>query len=841
MDQTIRQIPTEKCTGCGACLNKCPKNAIRMELNEEGFYFPTIDESLCVNCGLCLKTCPVTHPVAHHPTPQSYAVWASDEIRKESSSGGMFTLLADYVLSKRGVVFGARYAEDYMTVYHASAQSQETLLPLKKSKYVQSDTRLTYREAKQALVRGQLVLYTGCPCQIAGLYNYLGQDYENLITADIVCHGANSVTAYQTFLREFSDGKPIKKVDFRDKVHYNWSSPVVVYFADGSVKKRQSHESSWYEGFLKGIINRYSCFSCVYACPIRVADFTLADAWQVQRINPAYDDKRGTSLVLVNSTKGKALFSQLSDNMKLCAPLPFDEIRRYNGRINSSQKIHPARRSFFDYMQRFGYENAIDMVQGRKAPYDVGYTGWWDSTNYGSVLTSFAINRTLKRLGKRVLMLEYPNMSKALPEGKRYGIEFARQFYDISDITHKNDFRRFNALCDTFLVGSDQLWNYDNNKNFGVGYFFLDFVNNEKKKIAYATSFGKDSENYPESHKLRVGYYLSKFDAISVREKSGVDICRHSFGVDATHVLDPVFLCDMESYKEAIRLSRLNLNHKYVLSYILDVTPEKIEAVRITAKTLGLPYYIILDGQKDVERIKDELKDPGIVNPIRIEDWLNYFSNAQYVVTDSFHGFCYCLIFHRPMSVFANKFRGLARFETICELTGLQNRLVYSLEELISRDLTSKQIDFNSIDDQLQPMRQFSIEWLRNALERKKQSTPLRELQLWKTIEHERRLHKLEETIQVLEVANRTNVSNEAPNDIQKELLDIKQRLFALEKVFLSLPSTPSKENTPSSMPQSERQKFVDGIASIGSKCVEILENETARLIMEKRKNEIRE
>ena len=138
-------------------------------------------------------------------------------------------------------------------------------------------------------------------------------------------------------------------------------------------------------------------------------------------------------------------------------------------------------------------------------------------------------------------------------------------------------------------------------------------------------------------------------------------------------------------------------------------------------------------------------------------------------------------------------------------------------------------------------MRQFSIEWLRNALERKKQSTPLRELQLWKTIEHERRLHKLEETIQALEVANRTNVSNETPNDIQKELLDIKQRLFALEKAFLSLPSSSSEENTPSSTPQSERQKVVDGIASIGSKCVEILENETARLIMEKRKREITE
>lgn len=767
MENTILKIPHNKCTGCGACANACPKNAITMELDAEGFLFPQVNEELCIDCGKCRKVCPVEHPVSHYPAPKSYAVWAKDSVRKESSSGGMFTLMADWVLEQGGVVFGARYATDYQSVYHAAARNQEELLPLKKSKYVQSDTGLTYREAKKALDGGQYVLYTGCPCQIAGLYNYLGKDYEKLITADLVCHGANSTTAYRTFLKEFSEGKPIEKVDFRDKTQYNWMSSVVVYLKDGTVKKRPSWESSWYDGFLKGIINRWNCAACPYARPQRIADITLADAWQIQKINPAYDDKKGTSLVLINSPRGQELFSRVKRGMELCQRIPFDEIRRYNGRINMPSKSHRFRKYFFQYMDKYGYEDAVKMVQGRKAPYDIGYLGWWESTNYGSVLTSFAINRTLKGLGKSVLMLEYPRMVKDLPEDKRYGVEFANALYDVSDITYSDDFQRFNCLCNAFLVGSDQLWNYNNNKNFGVDYFFANFADNPKKKIAYATSFGMDHENYPDGAKIRVGYYLSKFDAISVREESGVDICRNSFNVEATHVLDPVFLCSMEAYQEAIDLSKLDLTgEKYVLSYLLDVTEDKLAAVRGTAEKLGLPYRIILDGQKDVEKIKAEVGDPNIVNPIRIEDWLNYFAHAQYVVTDSFHGFCYSIIFHKPMSVFANRHRGMARFDTICKLTDLQNRLVFNLEELKQRKLTEQPVDFQEIDNKLQPMKDFSMAWLVNALEKPKLPISVRELQLWKCLEHDRRIHNEETELAAL----------------RNQVSELKQQLAALQE-----------------------------------------------------------
>ena len=220
----------------------------------------------------------------------------------------MFSLLADYVLDKGGAVCGATYSEDWQTVHHAWAENKEELAKLRGSKYVQSNTELCYQTAKKYLISGRMVLFTGCACQIAALYNYLGKDYTNLITADVLCHGANSTTAYQSFLKEFTQGKEIEKVDFRDKKLFPWSSPTVVYLKGGSVKKAAWNEGTWYKGFLSGVITRLSCSTCVYARAERVADLTLADCWQVHRINPNFDDRKGTSLVLVNSEERQTHF-----------------------------------------------------------------------------------------------------------------------------------------------------------------------------------------------------------------------------------------------------------------------------------------------------------------------------------------------------------------------------------------------------------------------------------------------------------------------------------------------------------------------------------------------------
>lgn len=377
--------------------------------------------------------------------------------------------------------------------------------------------------------------------------------------------------------------------------------------------------------------------------------------------------------------------------------------------------------------------------------YDVGYVGWWDSKNYGSALTSFAMNRTLKNKGLRVLMLEHGGIR---PNTNSYGLEFARHFYECSKITDTKDFGRFNGVCDTFLVGSDQLWNWWNIRHNHMEFFFLNFVNPGHKRIAYATSFGKDNTDFPEDKRIRVSYHLSKFDAISVREKSGVDICKNEFGVEATHVLDPVFLCDMDSYKEVLALSTVKESKDYVFSYILDPTEDKIEMVKQVAEKLGLPYKIAIDALRDNDAHSKEVTekllrdDPNVLTNLRIEDWLYYIANAFFVATDSFHGFCFSIIFNKQVIAYINPRRGKARFESIAQTTGLECRLITDSSQIKENKLINSKTDYRVVNQRLDSERKRSQNWLDNALNKPIRKTSARELLLWKCIEHDKAIYE---------------------------------------------------------------------------------------------------
>ena len=753
----ITNIEKSLCTGCGACYNKCPFNAITMEIDNEGFVYPQIDNERCVNCGLCYKVCPVESPIKKNDTPDAYAVWASDEIRMQSSSGGMFTLLADVIFEKGGAVCGARYSDDYMSVYHAWATNMKELAPLRGSKYVQSDTGKTYKEAKKLLDEGRMVLYTGCPCQIAGLYNYLGKEYDNLYTVDVVCHGVPSNATYVRYISEKTGGQPVKKMSFREKESWGWGTAISLYMENGEYKK-DFFSDPYLKAFSSGLIVRKNCSSCPYAQMNRVGDITLGDFWGISDINAEYTDGKGTGLVFVNTKKGKSLFAKCSENLKLSSKVNINTIKEVaktkNGQLLCPVRSNPLRDRFFDLFINKGLPFSVAYEKAPK--YDIGYVGWWDSINYGSALTSFAMNRTLKKLGKRVLMLEHGGIR---PTSNSYGMEFAKKFFECSKITNDKNFARFNNVCDTFLVGSDQLWNWWNIRHNHMGFFFLDFVDKGHKKIAYATSFGKDNTDFPDDKRINVGYNLSKFDSISVREKSGVDVCKNEFGVEATHVLDPVFLCDMDSYNEVIALSTHKKKEKYVFSYVLDPTEDKIEMVRSVAKRLGLPYRIAVDALRDNDehskKVTEELlaNDPNVLTNLRIEDWLYYIANASFVATDSFHGFCFSIIFNKPVVAYINPRRGKARFESIAGTTGLESRLITASEQINERGLLEKQIDYESVNKALDVERERSRKWLIDALEKPIRKTSVQELLLWKCIEHDKKIYEanLDEMKQAIE------------------------------------------------------------------------------------------
>ena len=217
-DNVNIKVSADDCCGCGACYSKCGVKAITMQENDEGFLHPVINEDSCVECGQCLKVCPVLNAKDENTaTPDCYACAASDEIRAKSSSGGMFTLLAEYVLNKGGVICGAAYDEKW-NVHHIIINNTADLDKLRGSKYIQSDTEKCYSEIEKLLKNGKEVLFSGTPCQVAGLNTFLGRKYDNLLTVDLLCHGAPSRGVWQKYLTESFKDRKIINVNFRSPV-----------------------------------------------------------------------------------------------------------------------------------------------------------------------------------------------------------------------------------------------------------------------------------------------------------------------------------------------------------------------------------------------------------------------------------------------------------------------------------------------------------------------------------------------------------------------------------------------------------------------------------------------
>ena len=758
--ENIKSIDKALCTGCGACVNKCGLNAIEMKPNERGFLYPSIDEEKCIDCGACYKVCPVEKKAEKNSHPEAYAVWADDQIRMKSSSGGLFTLLARAIFDQGGVVCGARYSDDYLSVFHSFAKNESELEALRGSKYVQSDIGSAYSKTKEYLAGGKAVLFSGTPCQVAGLYNYLGKSYDNLYTVDVVCHGVPSNLVYSRYLDEKSGSVPIKKMSFREKESWGWGTAVSLYKEDGTEYKKDFFSDPYLKAFSSGLIVRDCCSACPYTSFDRVGDITLGDFWGINEINAEYTDGKGTGLVLVNSKTGKKMLGWVKHKCKLFKEVAVSDIKEV-ARTKNGQRLAPVRKNpLKDRFYKLFLEDNLpfDKAYDKTPKFDIGYVGWWDSKNYGSALTSFAMNRVLTGMGLRVLMLEHGGIS---PKASSYGLDFAKHFYTCSQITESKDFRRFNGACDTFLVGSDQLWNWWNIRHNHMGFFFLDFVEAGHKRIAYATSFGKDDTDFPDHQRISVGYHLSKFDSISVREKSGVDVCKNEFGVEATHVLDPVFLCDAKSYQEVIDLSKCHEKGEYLFSYLLDPTEDKIEMVRSTAKKLGLSYRIAIDALRDNDyhskMVSEKLlrEDPNVLTKLRIEDWLKYIANAAFVATDSFHGFCFSIIYNKQVIAYINPRRGKARFESIAQTAGLEERLISALSQIEERKLLEKRIDYSAVNSRIDSERERSYKWLKNAIDKPIRKTSVKELLLWKCIEHDRKIYEanlseLKSTIDIL-------------------------------------------------------------------------------------------
>lgn len=353
----------KNCSGCKACYNICPKNCIEMCIDKEGFAYPKVDESKCINCGLCDKVCPEINIYGNeraYDKPTCLAAWNNVEItREDSSSGGVFTGIAEWIILNGGVVFGASYDETFK-VKHKEINAIEDLSELRGSKYVQSDINETLSKVKQNLDSGKKVLFTGTPCQVAGLYNYLQKEYEQLYTCDIVCHGVPSPTVFEKYKLDLEKQyeSNIKSIAFRNK-KYGWKKySVVMKFDNDGVYSETLARDVYMQGFLRNYYLRPSCYECSYAKILRVSDITLGDYWGIASKYPELDDDKGTSLLLINTDKGKSMINGCKNDLftKEC---DVDHAISGNPSIISSVKVPNLREKFFEDLNSRDFKYVI--------------------------------------------------------------------------------------------------------------------------------------------------------------------------------------------------------------------------------------------------------------------------------------------------------------------------------------------------------------------------------------------------------------------------------------------------------------------------------------------------
>ncbi len=356
----------EICSGCSACVNICPVNAISMKPDSEGFSYPVIDYSQCIYCGKCKKKCPVKNKYKEdNQEPQTFAcINKNKNTRLESSSGGIFTLLAERVITDGGIVYGAAFDESFR-LKHQRIEILADLSKLRGSKYVQSNTSYIYEKVKEDLASGRKVLYSGTPCQIGGLYAAVGKNNDNLITVDLACHGVPSPKVWEKYVtyRENKAGSKTKSISFRDK-RTGWKKYSVTFkFENNTEYSMPLTEDLYMKGYLSHIFLRNSCTECSFKNIHRQADITLADYWGIESLQPEKNDDTGVSLVMIHSEVGKKLVSQIKNQMEVF-PVQYKISTAENKSLVQSVKKSNLSRNFYKDFEKIPFDKLIEKYCG---------------------------------------------------------------------------------------------------------------------------------------------------------------------------------------------------------------------------------------------------------------------------------------------------------------------------------------------------------------------------------------------------------------------------------------------------------------------------------------------
>ena len=340
-------VEKKRCTGCSACASICPKGAIKLVEDNEGFRHPVIDQDKCINCGLCKRTCPVLNTNENSSLNKCYVAYnKNDKVKKTSSSGGIFDAIARVILKDNGIVIGASF-NDKMELKHTAIENLEDLEKLKGSKYLQSNLDNVFSHIKENISERK-VLFVGTPCQVAGLHAYLKKDYDNLLCIDLFCHGVPSPKLFSKYIKELenSNSSQITKYNFRDKkTGWDTYSNTITFNNNKEISELQSN-NSYMKLFLSDIALRKSCYNCNFKIGNKYSDITLGDFWGVQKYYPEMYNKTGVSAIIINTEKGQQIFESISNNLEY-KECKLEEIIDGNPSLKSSGKYPSKREEFF--------------------------------------------------------------------------------------------------------------------------------------------------------------------------------------------------------------------------------------------------------------------------------------------------------------------------------------------------------------------------------------------------------------------------------------------------------------------------------------------------------------
>jgi len=563
----------------------------------------------------------------------TYAAYnLNEDIRKKSSSGGVFYELAKYTIEHDGYVFGAAWNKDWF-VDICYIKKLEDLPKLMGSKYVKADNKNTFKECKEFLDSGKQVLYSGTPCQIYALKFFLKKDYDNLLTVSVACFGTTPLVVWKDYLETIKrPDAEITEINLRDKSDTNWNNyKYTIKYSDGKIISENHLNNKYSKAYISAGYFNKPCYNCIAKKELK-SDISIGDFWGVQEALPKIDAKLGVSFIICNSNKGEKIIKALN-NLKLEEIKDINKVKKFNRGIQET----PGTKETTYNKNIFRKKVAIVTMNLH--------------FNIGTALQAYALQKVILDNGYDCDVITWARKDR---------LHFCDTYIKMRILPTAQDYDKIKESdYDIFVVGSDQIWRKntslkDYKENY-INYPFLGFTANwSKVRFSYAASFGT-SWQYDKAEDEKITNILKQFNALSTRELSSIIDCEDKLGLNFEQHIDPTMLLNKEDYLKLC--SNITANHnKNIFKYILHETTDKTNFINEKAKKLGLPITTH--------------------NKLYVVDWLAKMRDTSLVITDSFHGVIFSIIFNKPFIYWNTRDSGKARFETIEKLFNIQNRQI---------------------------------------------------------------------------------------------------------------------------------------------------------------------